>query len=68
VGEKVGKLVYSSDSKRPVYVSPGNKISIDSAVEIVTRCIKAGRIPEPTRLAHEYVTGLKKLIPETRKV
>ena len=67
-GEKVGKLIYSCGSKRPVYVSPGHKISIDSAVEIVTRCTRAGRIPEPARLAHEYVTGLKKVIPQTRKV
>ncbi len=67
-GEKVGKLVYSGGSKRPVYVSPGHKISLDTAVEIVQHCQKAGRIPEPTRLAHEYVTALKKMIPETRKV
>jgi deoxyribonuclease V len=58
-GEKVGKVLYSSGSKRPIYVSPGHKISLDTAVEIAAHCIKAGRIPEPTRLAHEYVTALK---------
>lgn len=59
-GEKVGRLVYSGSSKRPVYVSPGHKISLDTAVEIVQHCQKASRIPEPTRLAHEYVTTLKR--------
>jgi deoxyribonuclease V len=58
-GERVGKMVYSGSSKRPVYVSPGHKVSLDTAVEIVTHCIRSGRIPEPTRLAHEYVTALK---------
>jgi len=58
-GERVGKMVYSGSSKRPVYVSPGHKISLDTAVEVVKYCIRSGRIPEPTRLAHEYVTALK---------
>jgi deoxyribonuclease V len=59
-GEKVGKMVYSGGSKRPVYVSPGHKISLDTAVEVATHCIKIGRQPEPTRLAHEYVTIQKR--------
>jgi deoxyribonuclease V len=67
-GEKVGKMVYSGGSKRPIYVSPGHKITLDTAVEIAIHCIKSGRIPEPTKLAHEYVTGLKKITPGTRKV
>jgi deoxyribonuclease V len=58
-GERTGKLIYSGVYKRPVYVSPGHKITLDTAVEIVTHCIRSGRIPEPTRLAHEYVTALK---------
>lgn len=67
-GEKVGKLVYSGSSKRPVYVSPGHKISLDTAVEIVQHCQKSGRIPEPTRLAHEYVTTLKQQSLKYRQV
>ena len=59
-GERVGKMVFSGGSKRPVYVSPGHKISLDTAVEIATRCVKVGRIPEPTRLAHEFVSELKR--------
>lgn len=33
---------------KPVYVSPGHKISIDSATELVHRCSKY-RVPEPIR-------------------
>jgi deoxyribonuclease V len=58
-GERVGKMVYSGTSRRPVYVSPGHKITLDTAVEVVTRCIRSGRIPEPIRLAHEYVTAIR---------
>jgi len=65
-GERVGKMIYSSGSKRPIYVSPGHKISLDTAVEIATHCLKTCRIPEPARLAHEFVTELKRIVPETR--
>ncbi|OPY25538.1 MAG: Endonuclease V [Methanocella sp. PtaU1.Bin125] len=59
-GEKVGRMLYTGGSKRPIYVSPGHRISLDTAVELVKHCIVSGRLPEPTRLAHEYVTALKK--------
>lgn len=57
--ERVGKLLFSPTSKKPVYVSPGHKISLDTSVEIVEKCMAGYRLPEPTRLAHEYVTILK---------
>ncbi|HUL62488.1 MAG TPA: endonuclease V [Methanocella sp.] len=66
-GERVGKLVYSPGAKKPVYVSPGYKITLDTAVELATRCVKIGRIPEPARLAHEYVSELKRKILESPK-
>lgn len=58
-GERVGKLVFTKGVKRPVYVSPGYKISLDTAVDIVSASIIKGKIPEPARLAHEYVTQIK---------
>ena len=57
--ERVGKLLFSATSKKPVYVSPGHKISLDTSVELVEKCMAGHRLPEPTRLAHEYVTALK---------
>lgn len=58
-GERVGKIIRSGKSKKPIYVSPGHRISLSTSADIVMHCIKSGRLPEPTRLAHEYVTGLK---------
>ena len=57
--EKTGRLVYADNTKKPVYVSVGHKISLETAVSIVSSCFIKGKIPEPTRLAHEYVTMLK---------
>jgi len=58
-GERVGKLVFSKSSKKPIYVSPGHRISLDTSIELVEKCIRLGRIPEPIRLAHDFVTALK---------
>ncbi len=56
--DRVGRLLYAKGAKLPVYVSPGHRISLDTAVRIVSSC-QVHRIPEPVRLAHEYVTVLK---------
>lgn len=50
-GITYGKALKSCEkATKPVYVSPGHKISIDSATELVHRCSKY-RIPEPVRQA-----------------
>jgi len=61
-GERVARILYPKGSKRPVYVSPGHRISLDTVVDIVLASTKKGRLPEPLRLAHEYVTHLKKMV------
>lgn len=51
-GEKIGMPFFSSARIiRPVYVSPGNMISFDTALKVVRKMSKF-RIPEPTRRAH----------------
>ncbi len=59
-GERVARMLHPKGSKRPIYVSPGHRISLDTAVGIVLASTRKGRLPEPLRLAHEYVTTLKK--------
>jgi deoxyribonuclease V len=61
-GEKVGKLIYSKGAKKPIYVSPGHKISLETAVDVASASTITGKIPEPVRLAHEYVTNLKQAL------
>jgi deoxyribonuclease V len=47
---KVGYAIKTK--KKPIYVSPGNMISLESSLEVVLHCIKGHRLPEPIRLAH----------------
>jgi hypothetical protein len=47
---------------KPVYVSVGHKIDLDTAVGWTLACCRGLRIPEPARLAHQAAGG--KLIPQ----
>lgn len=48
---KVGVVLRTRDNTRPVFVSPGHRITIETAVARVLGATKGFRIPEPTRLA-----------------
>jgi len=43
----------------PVYVSPGHRVSADTAADLVARTIAGYKLPEPTRLADAYADDLK---------
>ena len=49
--EQVGWLVRSKDGVRPLVVSPGHRVSLRSAPDLVLRYVTRYRLPEPTRLA-----------------
>ncbi len=58
-GEIVGRVVRSRVGVKPIYVSVGHRITLDEAARIALACTQGYRIPEPTRLAHHYVTALR---------
>ena len=59
-GEKIGFVVRTRTNVKPLFISPGHKITHQQAVEIVLNCCTRYRLPEPTRLAHQRVSQLKK--------
>ena len=59
-GEVVGKAVRTRERVSPVYVSVGNGIDLDSAVELVLSCCTRYRLPEPTRQAHNAANRLRR--------
>ncbi|MCA9255789.1 MAG: deoxyribonuclease V [Phycisphaerales bacterium] len=59
-GEIVGKVVRTRDDVRPLFVSVGHRIALVEAERWTLRCAVKYRLPEPTRLAHQYVTKLKR--------
>jgi len=48
---KVGVVLRTRDNTKPVFVSPGHRITVETAAARVLGATKGYRIPEPTRLA-----------------
>ena len=59
-GTKVGAVVRTRGNVKPVFVSPGHLMDIDSAVEIVLKCASGFRIPEPLRTADRISKEMKR--------
>jgi len=55
--EVIGAVLRTKLGVKPVYVSIGHKISLESALYWVTQCCRGYRLPEPTRLAHLAAGG-----------
>ncbi|HET9496524.1 MAG TPA: deoxyribonuclease V [Chloroflexia bacterium] len=51
-GEVLAAAVRTKARSRPLYISPGHRIDLPTAVRFVLSSIRGYRLPEPTRLAH----------------
>jgi deoxyribonuclease V len=49
--ETIGAALRTKTRTKPVYVSIGHRVSLESAVDLVQRFHRGYRLPEPTRLA-----------------
>jgi len=58
-GELIGIALRSKKKCNPIYISPGNMVSMEQSVEIIKNCIRGYRIPEPTRQAHLLVNKIR---------
>ncbi len=50
-GECLGAVLRTRAGSRPLYVSPGHRVAPESAAELVWRCVRGHRLPEPVFLA-----------------
>jgi deoxyribonuclease V len=50
-GEVIGMAVRTRPGTKPIYVSLGHRLSLDTAVALTLHCLAGYRVPEPTRLA-----------------
>jgi deoxyribonuclease V len=60
-GEVVGEVVRTRTGVKPVFVSVGHRISLESARRAVLQLAVRYRIPEPVRAAHREVNRLRRL-------
>lgn len=59
-GNIIGAVVRSKPKTTPIFVSIGHRIDLVTAIRLLLDCIRGVRIPEPTRLAHNLVTRLRR--------
>lgn len=51
----IGACLRTRDRVKPIYVSPGHLIDIETSIDIVLGCLDKTRIPKPTREADRLV-------------
>ncbi len=56
-GEIIGAALRTKLRVKPVYVSIGHKVDLQTAIYWVMNCCRGYRLPEPTRLAHLAAGG-----------
>lgn len=55
--EVIGAVLRTRASAKPLYISPGHRVSLSTAVDLVMRCTTRYRLPETTRAAHRFASG-----------
>ncbi len=58
-GQVIGAVIRTRTNVKPVFVSVGNKCLLKDAIKLTLSCAVKYRLPEPTRLAHQFVSKLK---------
>jgi deoxyribonuclease V len=53
--EIIGAAVRTKKNVKPMFISPGHKITLEESVVLVLKCIRKHRMPEPTRQAHNVM-------------
>ena len=56
-GEVIGAALRTRPGTKPIFVSPGHRVSLASAIDLALQCTGRFRIPEPTRQAHRLASG-----------
>lgn len=55
--EIIGAVLRTRVGVKPLYISPGHRICLDTAIRWVLACTPRYRLPEPIRCAHRLASG-----------
>lgn len=59
-GKEVGCAYRSKARVKPIFISPGHKCDLPFARDIIVKCLRDYRLPEPLRLAHLFANKFKR--------
>jgi len=57
-GEQIGVVLRTRTNVKPLFISPGHRVGMKSAIDFVMRCTTRYRLPETTRWAHKLASGV----------
>jgi deoxyribonuclease V len=63
----IGAVVTTREGVKPVYVSVGHLISLETAVKISKQCVRNSKIPEPVLQAHKIASEERRRVQEKHK-
>ncbi|MGV3639387.1 MAG: deoxyribonuclease V [Adhaeribacter sp.] len=63
--EHIANTLRTKDKVKPVFVSPGHLMDLETATEMALATTRKHKLPEPTRLADHYAAVLKKEVQES---
>lgn len=59
-GERIGAVMRTRTAVRPVYVSQGHRVTLESAIRLTLAVTDGFRIPKPTREADHFASEIKR--------
>jgi deoxyribonuclease V len=59
-GERIGAAVRTRDGVKPIYISQGHRVSLETAIRLTLAVSDDVRIPRPTRMADQLVSEAKR--------
>ena len=55
--EQIGVVLRTRTNSKPLYISPGHRVSVQTAHKLVMQCVTKYKLPESTRRAHKLASG-----------
>ena len=56
-GETIGAVLRTRPGVKPLYISSGHRVCLETAIRYVMACVTRYRLPETTRWAHRLASG-----------
>jgi len=56
----IGKLLSTKDKAKPIYVSPGHKVSMQTAIAVAKKTLTEHKLPEPLHQAHKLANKMRR--------
>ena len=66
-GHVIGFELETKENGKPIYVSPGHKVSLNTALQLIKENLKGHKMPEYLHLAHKLTNKIKVILKRETK-